>query len=169
MHRHGYKGRKFGRERDQRSALMRGLVRSLFVYHSIETTLPKAKDLRPIAEKLITRAKHGTLADRRAIIAALGGDVATAHHLFDEVVPQISRNSGYLRIVRSDKLRVGDNAEIVKVEFVDEMKDVAKNAVDHKAVSQKAETAEAAKETTAKPGRKSTPKKSDDPGKKGAK
>ena len=126
MHRNGYKGRKFGRERDQRRALMRGLSRSLFIYKSIETTLPKAKELRPMAEKLISKAKKGDLASRRAVIAALGNDVKVGNILVDVIAPQISRNSGYLRIVRSDKFRVGDHAEMAQIEFVDEIKDFAK-------------------------------------------
>ena len=126
MHRNGYRGRKFGRERDQRRALMRGLERSLFIYKSIETTLPKAKELRPMAEKLISKARKGDLANRRAVIAALGNDVKVGNMLVDSIAPQISRNSGYLRIVRSDKFRLGDHAEIARIEFVDEIKDVEK-------------------------------------------
>ncbi len=71
MHRHGYKGRKFGRERDQRRALMKGLADSLIKYESIETTLPKAKEIVPYAEKLITKAKKGDLHNRRQVIAKL--------------------------------------------------------------------------------------------------
>jgi large subunit ribosomal protein L17 len=123
MHRHGYKGRKFGRERDQRHALMVGLMRSLFIHTAIETTLPKAKSLRPMAEKLVTKARNGGLTNRRAIIAALGNDMDTAHRLVDVIAPQLKRDSGYLRIVRSDTMRVGDNAEIVRIEFVDDIKD----------------------------------------------
>ena len=94
MHRNGYRGRKFGRERDQRRALMRGLERSLFIYKSIETTLPKAKELRPMAEKLISKARKGDLANRRAVIAALGNDVKVGNMLVDSIAPQISRNAG---------------------------------------------------------------------------
>lgn len=126
MHRNGYRGRKFGRERDQRRALMRGLTRSLFIYTSIETTLPKAKELRPVAEKLISKAKKGDLANRRAVIAALGNDVATGNRLVDAIAPQIARGSGYLRITRSDKFRVGDHTELATIEFVDDIKDLKK-------------------------------------------
>lgn len=139
MHRNGYKGRKFGRERDQRRALMRGLERSLFIYKSIETTLPKAKELRPMAEKLISKAKKGDLANRRAVIAALGNDVKIGNLLVDVIAPQISRNSGYLRVVRSDKFRVGDNAELATIEFVDEIKDLKKGE-DFAKPAEKAET-----------------------------
>jgi large subunit ribosomal protein L17 len=119
MHRHGYKGRKFGRERDQRNALQRGQLRSLFIHGAITTTLPKAKELRPTAEKMITRARGGTLADRRAVIAALGNDIVTGHLLVDVIAPVIKRDSGYLRIVKLDEARVGDNAEMARIEFVD--------------------------------------------------
>ena len=71
MHRHGYKGRKFGRETDQRTALTRGLMRSLFKYKAINTTIAKAKEIRRPAEKLITLAKKGDLASRRLVIARL--------------------------------------------------------------------------------------------------
>ena len=125
MHRHGYKGRKFGRERDQRRALKRGLMIALFDHGAIETTLPKAKDLRPGAEKLITKARKGTLADRRSIISALN-NIDCANRLVDVIAPQIKRDSGYLRISKLNKNRVGDNAEMAKIEFVDSIKDIKK-------------------------------------------
>lgn len=120
MHRHGYKGRKFGRERDQRNALMKGLMLSLIQHQSIVTTVQKAKDLRPIMEKLITKAKKGDLANRRNVIAELG-NVQMGNCLVDQVAPQIKRDSGYLRITKLET-RVGDNAEMARIEFVDEMK-----------------------------------------------
>lgn len=123
MHRHGYKGRKFGRERDQRTALTRGLMRSLFKYKSINTTLAKAKEIRRPAEKLITIAKKGDLAARRLVIARLG-DQETGNELIDVIAPQIKRNSGYLRIERTG-FRRGDNAEMATISFVDEIKDKA--------------------------------------------
>lgn len=123
MHRHGYKGRKFGRERDQRTALTRGLMRSLFKYKSINTTLAKAKEIRRPAEKLITIAKKGGLAARRLVIARLG-DQETGNELIDVIAPQIKRNSGYLRIERTG-FRRGDNAEMATISFVDEIKDKA--------------------------------------------
>lgn len=124
MHRHGYKGRKFGRETDQRTALTRGLMRSLFKYKSINTTLAKAKEIRRPAEKLITIAKKGDLAARRTVIARLN-DQETGNELIDVIAPQIKRDSGYLRIERTG-FRRGDNAEMATISFVDEIKDVAK-------------------------------------------
>ena len=124
MHRHGYKGRKFGRETDQRTALTRGLMLSLFKYKSINTTLAKAKEIRRPAEKLITIAKKGDLAARRTVIARLN-DQETGNELIDVIAPQIKRNSGYLRIERTG-FRRGDNAEMATISFVDEIKDTVK-------------------------------------------
>ena len=81
MHRHGYKGRKFHRERDQRTALVKGLADSLVKYESIETTLPKAKEVVPYVEKLITKAKKGDLHNRRQVIAELKKKVLISRHL----------------------------------------------------------------------------------------
>ncbi len=120
MHRHGYKGRKLGRERDQRCALLRGLCKSLFEHGRIETTLPKAKELRRYAERLITRAKKGDLASRRLVISRLGGDLFIANLLVDQIAPQIKRTSGFLRIERTG-LREGDRAQMAVIEFVDEI------------------------------------------------
>lgn len=120
MHRHGYKGRKFHRERDQRRALMKGLADSLVKYESIETTLPKAKEIVPYIEKLITKAKKGDLHNRRMIVADLQ-TVASAHKLVDEIAPKLTgRTSGHLRITRT-RTRRGDNAQLARVSFVDDL------------------------------------------------
>ena len=129
MHRHGYKGKKFGRERDQREALIKSLAEALITYETIETTLHKAKELVPYMEKLITKAKKGDLHSRRQIIADLQ-TVANAHKLVDEIAPKLKgRSSGHLRIERTDTRR-GDNAQLAKVSFVDNLKEapVAKPA-----------------------------------------
>ena len=117
MHRHGYKGRKFGRETDQRRALLRGLMCSLIKYQSITVTLARAKDLRRSAEKLITIAKKGGLANRRLLISRLD-NLEVADLLVDVIAPQIKRDSGYLRIERSG-FRKGDHAEMATISFVD--------------------------------------------------
>ena len=125
MHRHGYKGRKFGRERDQRKALIKGLATSLVMEERIETTLPKAKELVRYIEKLITKAKKGDLANRRAVIAGLSTQDA-AFKLVDGIAPQLSgRTSGHVRVERT-RLRVGDGAQMAIIEFVDELKDSPK-------------------------------------------
>jgi large subunit ribosomal protein L17 len=119
MHRHGYKGRKFGRERDQREALIKSLAESLIIHESIETTLEKAKDLRPYVEKLITKAKKGGLHNRRQVIKSLQ-TLEAAHKLVDDIAPKIDRDSGYLRIEKTSTRR-GDNAQLAKISFVDDL------------------------------------------------
>ena len=126
MHRHGYKGRKFGRERDQRRALLKGLATSLVMEERIETTLPKAKELVRYIEKLITKAKKGDLANRRAVIAGLSTQAA-AVKLVDQIAPQLtSRTSGHVRVERT-RLRVGAGAQMAVIEFVDELEDMPKS------------------------------------------
>jgi large subunit ribosomal protein L17 len=139
MHRHGYKGRKFGRERDQRKALIKGLAVSLVTYGRIETTIEKAKEVVPFIEKLITKAKKGDLHNRRQILSALDSIEAT-HKLVDAIAPQLTaRVSGHVRITRT-KLRMGDSAQMATVSFVDELKDqpvAAKAPVAEKASEKK--------------------------------
>ena len=131
MHRHGYKGRKFGRERDQRRALLKGLATNLVEHGSIETTLPKAKELVRHIEKLITKAKRGDLANRRAVIAGLNTQAA-AFKLVYEIAPQLSgRTSGHVRVERT-RIRVGDAAQMARISFVDELKPVEKPAKEKK-------------------------------------
>lgn len=121
MHRHGYKGRKLHRDGAQRTALLKGLATSLIEHGSIETTLPKAKELVPYFEKLITKAKKGDLHNRRQIIARVSTR-ESAHQLVEEIAPQLKgRVSGHLRIEKT-RLRVGDNAQLARVSFVDELK-----------------------------------------------
>jgi large subunit ribosomal protein L17 len=119
MHRHGYKGRKFGRETDQRKALLRGLICALILNHSINTTLAKAKEMRRYAEKLITIAKKGGLANRRLVIARLDS-IEVGDYLMDVVAPAVKRDSGYLSIKRTG-YRKGDNAEMASISFVDQI------------------------------------------------
>lgn len=139
MHRHGYQGRKLHRERDARRALVKGLADSLVKYESIETTLPKAKEVLPYLEKLITKAKKGDLHNRRMVISGLQ-TVASGHKLVDQIAPKLmGRVSGHLRIVRTS-LRRGDNAQLARVSFVDDLSDapVAK-AVEAKPVKKVAQ------------------------------
>lgn len=120
MHRHGYQGRKFHRERDQRRALIKGLADSLIKYESIETTLFKAKEIVPYVEKLITKAKKGDLHNRRQVVSSLQ-TIASAHKLVDEIAPKLgARTSGHLRIEKT-KTRRGDNAQLARVSFVDDL------------------------------------------------
>jgi large subunit ribosomal protein L17 len=120
MHRHGYQGRKFHRERDQREALLKGLADSLVKYEAIETTLQKAKEVVPYIEKLITKAKKGDLHNRRQVISGLQ-TVASAHKLVDEIAPKLTgRVSGHVRITKTTTRR-GDNAQMARVSFVDDL------------------------------------------------
>jgi large subunit ribosomal protein L17 len=148
MHRHGYKGRKFGRERDQREALIKGLADSLIIHESIETTLEKAKDLRPYVEKLVTIAIKGGLHNRRQVIKSLQ-TLEAAHKLVDEIAPKIQRTSGYLRIIKTTARR-GDNAQLARISFVDDLQKapVASSKVNTKPT--KTETIAALKKSTAK-------------------
>ncbi len=122
MHRHGYVGRKFGRKRDERRALLKSLATSLVMQGKIETTLPKAKELVRYIEKVITKAKKGGLDNRRRVIAALGTHEA-AYRLFDVIAPQLAgRKSGHVRVKRTT-LRVGDGAQMATIAFVDKIAD----------------------------------------------
>ena len=121
MHRHGYKGRKFGRETDQRLALIKGLATALVDHGSIETTLPKAKTVLPYTEKLITKAKKGDLHNRRQVVSALS-TLSSAHKLVDEIAPKLTgRVSGHLRIEKTG-FRRGDNTQMARISFVDDIK-----------------------------------------------
>jgi large subunit ribosomal protein L17 len=145
-HRHGYQGRKFGRERDQRRALIKGLATALIEHESIETTLPKAKAIVPYIERLITKAKKGDLHNRRQIIAKVE-TTAAAHKLVDELAPRMSgRVSGHVRIERTS-LRRGDGTQMARVSFVDQAE--AGEPAPAPAQPAKAEAAAATK--TAKP------------------
>ena len=153
MHRHGYKGRKLGRERDQRRALIKGLASSLALNEQITTTVPKAKELVPYFEKLITKAKKGNLHSRRQVISKMA-NVNSAHKLVDEIAPKLGgRNSGHLKIEKAGNRR-GDNAEMAKVSFVDDLKISAQT--EKNLDNDKDEPKIVAKQTA----RKTTPKKS---------
>ena len=149
MHRHGYKGRKLHRERDQRRALIKGLADSLVIHESIETTLPKAKEVVPYVEKLITKAKKGDLHNRRQIVSSLQ-TIESAHKLVDEIAPKLkARNSGHLRIEKT-RVRRGDQAQLARISFVDDLKaaPVAKSAETAKSAAKKPATKKpAAKES----------------------
>lgn len=159
MHRHGYKGRKFNRERDQREALIESLAEALIKHESIETTLHKAKEVLPYVEKLITKAKKGDLHNRRQIISQLQ-TIASAHKLVDEIAPKLlGRVSGHLRIERT-RLRRGDNAQLARVSFVDDLtsapvakpvKTIAAPAVTKAPVIKKASSVTSAKPRSSKP------------------
>jgi large subunit ribosomal protein L17 len=136
MHRHGYKGKKFNRKTDQRKALIVGLAESLVLRESIETTLPRAKQLKSYTEKLITKAKKGGLHNRRQVLSGLS-TVEAAHKLVDEIAPKLSgRTSGHLRVVRTS-LRRGDAAQMARISFVDDLTAKAKKPAEKAPVAAK--------------------------------
>ncbi len=117
--RHALKGRKFNRNRGQRTALLKSLVTSLIKHEQITTTLPKAKDLRPIVEKLVTVAKEDTLANRRYLLSFLNGNHHSVSRLMTHLGPRFKdRAGGYLRIIKAG-FRHGDMAPMAVIEFVD--------------------------------------------------
>jgi large subunit ribosomal protein L17 len=116
--RHGNAHRKFNRRSDQRRALLQHLCSALIKHEQIVTTLPKAKDLRPVVEKLVTLGKRGDLHARRQAIAELR-DPPMVKKLFDVLGPRYaSRNGGYTRVLKAG-FRYGDNAPVAVIEFVD--------------------------------------------------
>jgi len=116
--RHRVHGRKLGRTSSHRKALFRNQLTALFTHERIITTVAKAKELRPIAERMVTLARTGTLAARRRV-AAMISDKGVAKRLFDEIAPRFAdRPGGYTRIMRLGRRR-GDNAELAIIEFVD--------------------------------------------------
>lgn len=116
--RHHNNIRKFGRNKSQRSALMKGLVLALISHGKIETTEAKAKELRPMIEKIITKANVGTLSSRRLIISRLYNRTAEANKLINEIAPKYKeRNGGYTRITKLPR-RGGDASKMAIIEFI---------------------------------------------------
>ena len=116
--RHGKSGKKLSRSVSHRRALLRNMATSLILHEGAETTLIKAKALRPVVEKLITLGREDTLHNRRQAFAYLT-DKSAVHKLFAEVGPRFkTRNGGYTRVVRTG-YRVGDAAEMAVIEFVE--------------------------------------------------
>ncbi len=127
--RHAVKGRKLGRTTSHREALFRNQLQSLMDHERIITTLPKAKELRPLAERVITRGKQGTVHARRwALRWLLRRDLVKK--LFDDIAPRFSeRPGGYLRIVKLGP-RQGDGAEMAVIEMVDRVAPAAGDKAD---------------------------------------
>lgn len=116
--RHGMSGRKLNRTSSHRKAMFSNMVTALLKHEQIKTTLPKAKDLRPIAEKIISLGKSGTLHDRRRAFAFLRDDAVVAK-LFAVIGPRYkARNGGYTRVLKAG-FRYGDCAPMAVIELVD--------------------------------------------------
>ncbi|CAA0093127.1 50S ribosomal protein L17 [Starkeya nomas] len=125
---HGKAHRRFNRTAEHRKAMFANLAQALITHEQIITTLPKAKDLRPVVEKLITLGKRGGLHARRQAIAEVR-DVAVVRKLFDVIGPRYKeRNGGYTRIIKAG-FRHGDSAAIAVIELVDR-DEAAKGAAD---------------------------------------
>ena len=125
--RHGYARRKLGRTTAHRTAMFANMAASLIKHEQIVTTLPKAKELRPFVEKLVTLAKRGDLHARRQAIAQIR-DVAQVGKLFATLGPRYkTRPGGYIRVLKAG-FRHGDNAAMAVIEFVD--RDVAAKGLD---------------------------------------
>lgn len=136
--RHGNAHRKLNRRSDHRMSMFANMAASLIKHEQIVTTLPKAKDLRPIVEKLVTLGKRGDLHARRQAIAQLR-DVAMVKKLFDVIGPRYKeRNGGYTRVLKAG-FRYGDSAAVAVIEFVD--RDVVARGKDSGPVQGKAEAA----------------------------
>lgn len=116
--RHGFAGRRFNRSASHRKSMLANLAASLIKHEQIVTTLPKAKDLRPVVEKLVTLGKKGDLAARRQAIGQIG-DEAQVKKLFDVLAKRYAeRNGGYTRVLKAG-FRYGDSAPRAVIEFVD--------------------------------------------------
>jgi large subunit ribosomal protein L17 len=116
--RHGKVYRKFNRRSEHRRAMFANMAASLIRHEQIMTTLPKAKDLRPIVEKLVTLGKRGDLHARRQAVAEMR-DVAMVKKLFEVIGPRYkARDGGYTRVVKAG-FRYGDSAPVAVIEFVD--------------------------------------------------
>jgi large subunit ribosomal protein L17 len=116
--RHRLRGRSFSRRSEHRTAMFENLAASLIKHEQITTTLPKAKDLRPIVEKLITLGKHGGLANRRRAIARLQSAPLADKLMTTLAARYAGRPGGYTRVIKAG-FRYGDNAPMAVIELVD--------------------------------------------------
>lgn len=140
--RHRVAGRRLGRDSEHRLAMRRNMVASLFEHETISTTIEKAKEVKPFAERLITLAKKGDLTSRRRAIALLGDRSIVVEEdgnfikkgsvvgkLFSELGPRyLDRNGGYTRIIRLAMRRLGDNGQLVLLQLVGQDEKVEKKA-----------------------------------------
>jgi large subunit ribosomal protein L17 len=121
---HGIKGRKLNRTSSHRKALFTNLSNALLEHELIKTTLPKAKDLRPFVEKIITLAKNDSLANRRIALSILK-DEKSVNKLFSDIAPRVkNRNGGYTRILKFG-FRAGDKAPMAIIELVDRVSELS--------------------------------------------
>ena len=132
--RHGKVHRKFNRTSEHRRAMFANMAAALIKHEQIVTTLPKAKDLRPVVEKLVTLGKRGDLHARRQAISKIR-DIGMVKKLFEVLGPRYKdRNGGYTRVLKAG-FRYGDNAPVAVIEFVD--RDEAAKGLDSGPVHEK--------------------------------
>jgi large subunit ribosomal protein L17 len=116
--RHSHKGRSFGRDHAEREALLRGLAKSLIIHERISTTEAKAKELRPIIEKLITASRVNSVANRRLVASRLGNDDEVVKKLFTAIAPRyLDRQGGYTRIIKRS-VSATDGRKTAYISFV---------------------------------------------------
>ena len=149
--RHNRKGHALGVSSDHRNKIIRNLMTALFKHGSIKTTIRRAKETKPYAEKLMTRAIGGTLADKRIVLSKIM-EREVAHHLINDIAPELKdRQGGYLRVIKLGR-RDGDGAEMAILELVSESIEKRQAAAEAKREKKKvkktkqAEKAKAAKE-----------------------
>jgi len=147
--RHQRTGRNLGRNSSHRKALLRNMVTSLFNHEQLETTDAKAKELRPVAEKMITLAKRGDLHARRAALSYIK-DKPAMHKLFDELKGRyVDRQGGYIRIIKKG-IRKGDGAPISVIQLLPADEGKKKGKTTEKAKAKKTEKAKAKTKAKAK-------------------
>jgi|SRR3989338_9216191 len=116
--RHHNAKRKFGRSKTQKQALLNSLALNLIVREKIKTTEPKAKELRPFIEKLVTHGKTDSLANRKLIISKLGGHAKEVKKLFEVIAPKYAdRKGGYTRVLKLG-VRLSDGVKMAQIEFI---------------------------------------------------
>ena len=135
MSRHANTGRKLSRNTSQRKALLNGLIRAVILEESIRTTVPKAKEARRVVERIITKSRQNTLANRRLVHRTVRDQAALAK-LFDTIGPRFAqRPGGYTRLIHVDN-RVGDNAPMAILELVEKTEKAAEAPAPKKAKKQ---------------------------------
>lgn len=144
--RHQIRGRKFGRDKSHRAAMLMNLAKTLIEHEQIKTTLPKAKDLRPYVEKLLTLGRRGDLHARRQLLAVFGDETITAKVMGPLATRYASRPGGYTRIVKAG-FRHGDNAPVAVIELID--RDVAAKGAAQRALREAASSTDGAAEAGA--------------------
>lgn len=161
---HKIRGRQLSRDTEHRKAMRRNLVQSLFEHGQVRTTLPKAKEVRAMAEKLITLAKQGTLLARRRVIAAINDrrlvdekqeftGQSVVQKLFAEVAPKFKdRQGGYTRIVKLSDYRIGDAGSLVLLQLI--LEDAKPTGAARKSAGLRRKRAEKRKQFLAKASKK---------------